>query len=341
MKTAFYSTRPFERTSFPAANTAHGHALEFFAEILTPATAALARGAPCACLGVADHAGREALAALRDAGVRLIALRSAGFNHVDLDAATALGLTVARVPAYSPYAVAEHALALLMTLNRKTHRAYNRIREQNFSLEGLMGFDLHEKTVGVIGTGQIGEAFIRIMLGMGCRVLASDPFENPRCVELGVRYVPTAELWPACDVIALHCPLTPQTRHLVNQAALGAIKPGAILINTSRGAVVDTLAVIAALKSGRLGGLAIDVYEEEGDLFYRDLSGEVLQDDVFVRLMTFPNVLITGHQGFFTREAVAAIAETTLANVSGFELGTIPPANLVTTGHVVSSAPRE
>ncbi|QOJ14978.1 MAG: 2-hydroxyacid dehydrogenase [Planctomycetia bacterium] len=338
MKIVFFSTRAFERTSFPAANAAHGHSLEFLSEGLSPATAILARGAGCACLSVGDHAGQDGLAALREVGVRLIALRSAGFNHVDLDAAERLGLTVARVPAYSPHSVAEHALALLMTLNRKIHRAYNRIREQNFSLEGLMGFDLHGKTVGVVGTGQIGEAFIRIMLGMGCRVLASDPYQNPRCVELGVRYVPTAGLWPACDVISLNCPLTPQTRHLVSDAALATIKPGAVLINTSRGAVVDTVAVIAALKSGRLGGLAIDVYEEEGDLFYRDLSGEILQDDVFVRLMTFPNVLITGHQGFFTREAVAAIAETTLDNATRFERGTIPSENLVSISHVVSSS---
>lgn len=335
MRVVVYSTRPFERAILASANRHHGHELVLREERLCAESAHLARGAPCACVFVADRADAAALRALADGGVRLLALRSAGFNHVDLEAAEALGMTVARVPAYSPHAIAEHAAALLLTLNRKTHRAYNRVREQNFSLDGLMGFDLHGKTVGVVGTGKIGVAFVRIMAGFGCRVLAFDPVVNPACEAAGASYVPLPRLWAESDVISLHCPLTPQTRHLVNAAALAAMKPGAVLINTSRGAVVDCRAVIDALKSGRLGAFGLDVYEEEEDLFFRDLSNEVIQDDVFVRLMTFPNVLITGHQGFFTREAVNAIAETTLANVTAFERGALDPATVVTTNRLV------
>lgn len=329
MKVTVFSTKAFERESLRRANETAGHELVFLEERLTQRTAPLAAGSGAACLFVGDCADRAAIGALRDAGVCLLALRSAGFNHVDLDAAAESGLTVARVPAYSPHSVAEHAVALILTLNRKTHRAFNRVREQNFSIEGLMGFDLCGKTVGVVGTGKIGEAFARIMLGFGCRVIAFDPKPSESCAQAGVRYVDLRDLWRESDVVALHCPLTPQTRHLVNAEAFAAMKPGAMLINTSRGAVVDARAAIDALKSGHLGALGIDVYEEEDNLFFRDLSSEVIQDDTFVRLMTFPNVLITAHQGFFTREAVDGIARTTLGNISAFEGDGVDPENLV------------
>jgi D-lactate dehydrogenase len=242
-----------------------------------------------------------------------------------------LGIAVARVPAYSPHAVAEHAVALMLTLNRKTHRAFNRVREQNFSLDGLMGFDMHGKTVGVVGTGKIGEIVCRILQGFGCRLLASDPVLNPACAAMGVKNVPLSQLLKDSDIITLHAPLTPATKHLINAEALASIKPHAMLINTSRGALIDTPALIAALKGSRIGSVGLDVYEEEGDLFFRDLSGQALQDDVFARLMTFPNVLITAHQGFCTREACEAIARTTLENATSFARGAIHPANLVTT----------
>lgn len=336
MKITLFSTRGYERDAFRAARGARDHQFFFRDEALSADTARLAAGSPCVCIFVSDVADRVALEALREAGVRLLALRSAGFNHVDLAAAEDLGITVARVPAYSPHAVAEHAVALLMTLNRKTHRAFNRVREQNFSLDGLMGFDLYGKTVGVIGAGQIGTAFARIMLGFDCRVLAFDPHPGDEARRLSIEFVELSRLWAESDVISLHCPLNPHTRHLVDVRALAAMKPGAFLINTSRGAVIDTPAVIDALKSGKLGGLGIDVYEEEGDLFFRDLSDQAIQDDVFVRLLTFPNVLITGHQGFFTREALAAIVDITLENASAFERGRVEPTNLVTAEKIVS-----
>jgi D-lactate dehydrogenase len=278
----------------------------------------LAAGAEAACLFVNDRADDAAQVALRQGGVRLLALRSAGFNHVDLVAARRNGLSVARVPAYSPEAVAEHAVALIMTLNRHTHRAYNRVREGNFSLEGLLGFDLHGKTVGVVGTGQIGLAFARIMRGFGCRLVGHDPNPSPEAAALGIEMVPLPALLERSDVVSLHCPLTPATHHLIDAAALARMKRGAMLVNTSRGGILDTRAVVEALKAGHLGHLALDVYEEEADLFFEDLSGRVIQDDVFARLQTFPNVLITGHQGFFTAEAMRAIAETTVANLDAF-----------------------
>ena len=252
------------------------------------------------------------------------ALRSAGYNNVDLPAAARLGLTVTRVPAYSPHAVAEHTVALILALNRKVHRAWARVREGNFSLDGLLGFDLVGRTAGVVGTGKIGAAVARIMFGFGCRVLAFDPFPNPECVALGVSYVPFNELLARSDIVTLHCPLTPETRHLMDAAALERMKPGAMLINTGRGTLVDTKAVIEALKSGRLGHLGLDVYEEEAALFFEDRSWRILQDDVFARLLTFPNVIVTGHQGFFTAEALAAIAETTLRAVTEFDQDRVP-----------------
>ena len=271
------------------------------------------------CVFVNDRLDASVLQALHKAGLRLVVLRCAGFNNVDLVEAAALGIAVCRVPEYSPHAVAEHTAALVLTLNRKIHRAYNRVREGNFALEGLLGFDLHGRTVGLVGTGRIGACFARIMVGFGCRVLATAPEVNPECDALGVEYVERDALLAASDIVSLHCPLTPRTRHLIDAAALSRMKRGAMLVNTSRGAVIDTAAVIAALKSGQLGSLGLDVYEEEADLFFRDLSGEVLHDDLFARLLTFPNVVVTGHQAFFTADALRAIAETTVANLDSFE----------------------
>ena len=319
MRVAVFSTRPYDRLFLDRANAAGRHSLEFHTSGLESASAILANGALAVCAFVNDRLDADVLQRLHADGVRLLALRSAGFNHVDLATAAALGIAVGRVPEYSPHAVAEHTVALLLALNRRIHRAYNRVREGNFSLEGLLGFDMHGRIVGVVGTGKIGECFARIMAGFGCRLLGVDPQPNPACVALGMRYVEMPELLASSDVISLHCPLTPHTRHLINADALSRMKPGAMLLNTSRGAIVDTHALIAALKAGTLGNLGLDVYEEEADLFFRDLSDEVLQDDVFARLLTFPNVLITGHQAFFTEEALTAIAQTTVANLDAFE----------------------
>jgi D-lactate dehydrogenase len=337
VKTVFYSTQRHEPGFLEAALARGTHELVYLEVPLSAATADLARGAEAVSLFVGDDASAPVLRALQAGGTRLLALRSAGFNHVDLAAAERLGIAVARVPAYSPYAVAEHAVGLMLTLNRKFHRAHARTREQNFSIDGLMGFDMHGKTVGVVGTGRIGEVLCGILLGFGCRVLASDPVVNAACAARGVGYVALPELYAASDIITLHCPLTPDTRHLIDAAALAAMRPGAMLINTSRGAVIDTRALIGALKRSHLGSVGLDVYEEEGDLFFKDLSSDVIQDDLFVRLMTFPNVLITAHQGFFTREACVAIAATTLANLDGFARGGpegLPEAHRVTTSRL-------
>jgi D-lactate dehydrogenase len=334
MRIAFYSTRPYDRRFFTEANADGAHELVFFEARLDASTAATAAGAEAVCAFVNDTLDAAVLQRLHALGVRLVLLRSAGFNHVDLPAAAALGLAVGRVPEYSPYAVAEHTAALVLTLNRKIHRAHARVREGNFQLEGLMGFDLHGSTVGIVGTGKIGRCFARIMRGFGCRVLAADPQPHPEALALGVEYVSWSSLLEASDIISLHCPLTPATRHLVDAAALSRMKKGAMLVNTSRGAVVDTRAVIASLKRGHLGSLGLDVYEEEGDLFFRDLSAGVLQDDVFARLLTFPNVVITGHQAFFTEQALAQIAQVTLANAAAFA-ATGRPQHVVTADRVV------
>ncbi|MBN9021063.1 MAG: 2-hydroxyacid dehydrogenase [Rhizobiales bacterium] len=319
MKVAVFSTKSYDRQFLEKANRAAGHALVFLDARLTAETAPAADGADAVCLFVNDDAGAEALDLLHRQGVRLAALRSAGFNNVDLARARDLGITVARVPEYSPHAVAEHTVALILALDRKIHRAYARVREGNFALDGLLGFDLHGRTVGVVGTGKIGRLVIGIMRGFGCEVLAHDHRPDPAAEALGARYVSLAELIAASDIVTLHCPLTPETRHLVDAAAIARMKKGAMLVNTSRGAVIDTRAVIEGLKSGRIGSLALDVYEEEGDLFFENLSDEVIRDDVFARLLTFPNVLITGHQAFFTVDALTAIAETTIANITAFE----------------------
>jgi D-lactate dehydrogenase len=318
MRIAVFNTKPYDQRFLEAANATHGFELVFLEAHLSPRTALLAQGCEAVCTFVNDPLPAATLTVLHGLGVRLIALRCAGFNQVDLKAADRLGMTVARVPAYSPFAVAEHAVALILTLNRCIHRAYNRVREGNFQLEGLLGFDLHGKTVGVIGTGKIGAIFAGIMRGFGTRVLAYDPYPNP---DLGIEYVSLEELMRQSDIVSLHCPLTPQTQHLMDSNRLAFLKRGAMLVNTSRGALIDTPAAIEALKSGRIGALALDVYEEEGDLFFENLSNAVIQDDVFSRLLTFPNVLITGHQAFFTREALENIARTTLQNVAAFSSG--------------------
>jgi D-lactate dehydrogenase len=288
---------------------------------LTAETAPLAKSFPTVCAFINDRLHADTLEILTDNGTKLIALRSAGFNNVDLKVAAELGLTVVRVPAYSPYAVAEHAVGLILMLNRKLYKAYNRVRDDNFSLEGLLGFDLHDSTVGMVGTGKIGVCFARMMHGFGCRLLAYDVYQNPACLELGVKYLELPELLASADIVSLHCPLTPETYHLIDAEMLKHLKMGAILINTSRGGLIDTQAAIAAIKSGQIGGFGIDVYEQEEDLFFEDLSDTVIQDDAFQLLQSFPNVVITAHQGFFTRNALEAIAQTTLTNISDFERG--------------------
>jgi D-lactate dehydrogenase len=337
MQIAVYSIQRHELPFLDAANEGKGHALRPLEARLSAATVALARGCDAASIFVGDDASAPVLQALHAGGTRLLLLRSAGFNHVDVAEADRLGLAVLRVPAYSPYAVAEHAVGLMLTLNRKFHRAFNRVREQNFSLEGLMGFDMHDRTVGVIGGGRIGSVVCRILAGFGCRVLLFDPVPQPALEAMGVLALPLPELIRQSDIVTIHCPLTPQTRHLVDARALDAMRRGVMIVNTSRGAVVDTRALIGALKSGQVGSVGLDVYEEEADLFFRDLSQEIIQDDVFVRLMTFPNVLITAHQGFFTREACVAIAETTLGNATAFERGAIDGLNRVTTRMIAES----
>jgi D-lactate dehydrogenase len=328
---AFFSARRFDRAAFDRHAENTELTVRFLEARLTPETASLAAGSRAVCLFIYDDGGRACLERLAEAGVGLVALRSAGFNHVDLEAAEELGLTVARVPAYSPNAVAEHAVAMLLTLNRKTHKAYLRVREGNFGIDGLMGFDVCSRTIGVIGTGKIGARFAAIAKGFGARVLGSDPFPDPSLSGV-LEYMELDELLATSDIVSLHCPLTPESHHLIDERAFDIMKPGAMLINTSRGALVDTDAAIGALKSGRLGSLALDVYEEEGDIFFQDLSESVLQDDTLARLLTFPNVLVTSHQAFFTHEAVEAIAETTVRNVAGFVrdgAAGVPADNLV------------
>ena len=315
MKIAFFSAKSYEKPFFDAENASRGHSITWLEASLGPGTAALAAGHDAVCAFVNDQLGEAVLHTLAAGGVRTIALRSAGFNHVDLPAAARLGMQVVRVPAYSPHAVAEHTVALILALNRKIHRAHARVREGNFALDGLMGFDLHGRTVGLVGTGTIGVCVARILAGFGMRVLGHDPVRNPDAEAAGVSYVTLEELYAAADVISLHCPLNPATHHLIDDAAIARMRDGVMIVNTSRGAVIDSKAVIAGLKSGKIGYLGLDVYEEEGDLFFRDLSDKVLQDDVFARLTTFSNVLITGHQAFFTREALGEIARVTLQNL--------------------------
>ena len=322
MKIAFFSTHHFEKEFFVVENLKHHHHFNFFEPALNQQTAPLAKDVEVVCAFVTDQLDSETLKILKQNGVKLIALRSAGYNHVDLKTAEELGLKVVRVPAYSPYAVAEHAVALLMSLNRKIHKSYSRVRDLNFSLDGLMGFDLHGKTVGVIGTGNIGEVFATIMKGFGCTVIAHDPQINPTLIENKIAtYASLDELYSRSDVISLHLPLFPESRHMINSSSLAKMKRGAILINTGRGALIDSVALTDALKSGHLGGAGLDVYEEEEGIFFNDLSDQVLKDDVLARLLTFPNVVLTSHQAFLTKEALEKIAATTLENISAFQSG--------------------
>lgn len=321
MKVAFFSTRKYDKQFFTKNNAAYNHELEFLEVPLNRHTVPLAKGHDAVCIFVNDQADREVLEELSQQGVKLIALRCAGFNNVDLKAAAALGIKVVRVPAYSPYSVAEHTLALILTLNRKTHRAYNRVKEGNFALNGLMGFDLHGRTVGLIGLGKIGLVTAAILKGFGCNVLGYDIAEPAEANEIGVEFVDLDTLYAQSDIISLHCPLTPQTHHIINSESLHKMKKGMMLINTSRGALIDTKAVIKALKSEKISYLGLDVYEEEADLFFEDMSEYVIQDDVFMRLLSFNNVLITGHQAFFTSDALHGIVSVTLQNISDFEEG--------------------
>jgi D-lactate dehydrogenase len=318
MNVAFFSAKKYDHASFLAANGDRHH-LRFLEPHLEVTTVALARGSDAVCVFVNDTLDATVLEELSRLGVRFVALRCAGFNNVDLAAAAQFGIGVGRVPAYSPHAVAEHTVALMLTLNRQIHRAYNRVRDGNFSLDGLMGFDFNGRTVGLIGTGKIGAIMAKILLGLGCRVIAYDPFPNKECVALGVEFVRLDQLFSESHVISLHCPLTQENHHLISDAALAKMRDGVMIINTSRGALIDTRAVIEGLKSGRVGYLGMDVYEEEGDLFFEDLSDKIIADDIFTRLLTFPNVLITGHQAFFTRNAMDNIAGTTIANLTEFE----------------------
>ena len=318
MNVAIFSAKKYDHEFLNAANGSV-HKLRFFEPHLNEETVNLAAGFEAVCVFVNDQVNGRVIEKLHSLGIRLIALRCAGYNNVDLAAATKYGIIVLRVPAYSPYAVAEHTIALMLALNRKVHRAYNRVREGNFALDGLVGFDMHGKTVGLIGTGQIGIVVAQILNGFGCPILAFDPIPNPTCRSLGVRYVELNDLLAQSDVISLHCPLTPENKHIINDAAIAEMKKGVMLINTSRGALLDTVAIIDGLKSGKIGYLGLDVYEEEEEIFFEDRSGLILGDDVFARLLTFPNVIITGHQAFFTREALLNIAATTIDNVTRFE----------------------
>lgn len=320
MRTAVFSTHGYDREFLAPAAEKTGHELVFFEPRLTTQTVPLAAGFPAICSFVNDYLTREILTTLAAGGTQFVALRCAGFNQVDLTAAAELGIRIARVPAYSPYSVAEHAVGLMLALNRKLHRAYTRVRDSNFALDGLLGFDFHGRTVGVIGTGKIGICTAKILAGFGCELLFYDVYQNPDAAAIG-RYVSLEELLAASDIVTLHCPLTPDTYHLIGEQTLAQMKPGVMIINTSRGALVDTRVAIEALKSGKIGYLGLDVYEEEADLFFRDLSGVVIQDDQFSRLLTFPNVLVTAHQAFFTRNALTEIARVTMVNLTAAEAG--------------------
>jgi len=333
VKIAVFSARPYVKDYFGAyvENQAKGkHEVEFFDTACNEKTVALAQGFDVVCLFVNDSAPAAVIDKLSEYGIKLIALRCAGFNNVDLEKAAEKGITILRVPAYSPFAVAEHAVALALGLNRKIHKAYNKTREANFTIDGLMGFDINGKTVGVIGTGQIGAIFSKIMKnGFNAKVIAYDVFQNKDIIANGIPYVSLEEIYAQSDIISLHVPLLPSTKHMIDAEALTKMKDGVMIINTSRGGLIDTPAVVRALKSGKVGYLGLDVYEEEGNLFYEDLSGHVIMDDVIARLLTFPNVIVTGHQAFFTKEAMDKITSTTFNNVDDFIAGTIKKENEV------------
>ena len=322
MRIAVFGTKPYDRQFLDGANAKFHHDLTYLEPRLEATTAVLAAGFRAVCVFVNDVVDADVLTRLASGGTRLVALRCAGFNNVDLAAAAKHGIAVVRVPAYSPHAVAEFTIGLLLALDRNIPRAWARVRENNFALDGLIGRNLHGRVAGVVGTGRIGALVARILkLGFGCDVLASDPVVDPALVAIGVRYLAMAELLATAEIVTLHCPLTPITRHLIDAAAIAAAPPRVMIVNTSRGALIDTKALIDGLKQRKIGGAALDVYEQEGDLFYADLSNEIIDDDVFQRLLTFPNVIVTGHQAFLTEEALTAIAETTLASVANFAAG--------------------
>lgn len=319
MKTAIFATKGYDRESFIQVNGRFGHELSFYEPKLTPETAVLAAGYEAVCVFVNDRLNREAITHLAAGGTRVIATRSAGYNQIDLQAAEEMGLTVVRVPAYSPNAISEFTVGLILTLGRQIHRAYNRVRDNNFELDGLQGFEIHNKTIGVFGTGRIGATVLQNLSGFGANLLAYDLYRNPNVEHLARYMDDPIEMARQCDIITLHMPLTPETHHLINARTIPLLKDGVLIVNTSRGGLLDTLAVIEGLKSGKIGYLAIDVYEVEGDLFFQDLSNEVVTDDVFSRLLTFPNVLVTGHQAFLTDRALRNIAESTLQNLTDLE----------------------
>ncbi len=321
MKIAFFTAKSYDKYYFNQQLAKTQHEITYFEDALNAETAILTRGFDAVCVFVNNMVDRETIGLIADYGVKVIALRSAGVNNIDLQAADGAGLQVFRVPAYSPEAVAEHTAALILTLNRKTHKAYNRVRENNFSLEGLTGFNIHGKTVGVIGTGKIGAAFCRIMKGMGCSINAYDPYQNEEVINMGGKYMELDELLSNSNIISLHCPLIPETKHIINREAIEKMNDSPMLINTSRGALINTGDVIDGLKEKKIGSLGIDVYEQEEHIFFQDLSEQVIQDDEIARLMAFPNVLITGHQAFLTKEALNEIAKTTLNNLSAYEAG--------------------
>lgn len=335
MKVALFSSKPYDIEFFQECNKNYNHEIHFFDFHLDKTTIALTKDFPAICPFVNDKIDKKILKQLSQNGVKLIVLRSAGFNNVDVEEAEKLGITIMRVPAYSPYSVAEHTVSLILALNRKIYRAATRVRDGNFSLDGLLGFDLNKKTVGIVGTGKIGVITAKILQGFGCNVLAYDIQKNTECEKMGVKYVTLKEIFNNSDIISLHAPLNKNTYHLINSDSIKNMKDGVMIINTSRGGLVDTKAVIRGLKSGKIGYLGLDVYEEEGDIFFEDLSNEVLHDDIFARLLTFPNVLITGHQAFFTRNALENIANTTLENLSSFEKGKPIKDNLVTSEYVI------
>ena len=329
MKVAVFSYKSYDEQFLNKANEPYGHELVFFEERLNSVSAQLIRGFEAVCVFVNDDLNKKVIKMLAQNGVRLIVLRCAGFNNVDIAQAAESGLIVARVPAYSPQGVAEHAVALILALNRRICRAYNRVRDGNFSIEGLLGFELCGKTVGIVGTGKIGMILAGIMKGFGCRVIAYDSYQNAECAKLGIDYVTKEEIFSQSDIISLHLPLTPQTKHLVNEESLAQMKDGVMIINTSRGGLIKSSCLIEGLKSHKIGYLGLDVYEEEDKMFFEDHSGQIIQDDVFARILTFPNVLVTGHQAFFTDTALRNIAATTLKNINDFAKGAIEPVNIV------------
>lgn len=321
MKIAVFSTKPYDKEYFDRYSGNHNFEFTFFETALNYNTATLTSGFDVACVFVNDKVDDRTIEILAQNGIKLIALRCAGFNNVDLQAAKKKNIKVVRVPAYSPEAVAEHAVALILTLNRKTHKAYNRVREGNFSLNKLIGFNLHEKTVGVIGTGKIGATFCSIIKGFGCRIIAFDMYESEELKKLGVEYMSLTEIFKLSDIISLHCPLTPETKHMINDDSLSLMKNGVMIINTSRGALIDTADIIRGFSTRKIGYLGIDVYEQEENLFFKDLSESIIEDDMILRLISFPNVLITSHQAYFTKEAMKEITLTTLNNIKEFEKG--------------------